>query len=97
MDENQDIYLQVFQDSSDFMKTFIKYVEEQHQPDLVDISAYSFVENPKDNFMTLAQIIGEVIKEKYEENKQDSWFDELSESVVRLKILPSFEHKISVD
>src|SRR5690625_2793343 len=97
MDENQDIYLQVFQDSSDFMKTFIKYVEERHQPDLFDSSAYSFVENPKDNFMTLAQIIGEVIKEKYEENKQDSWFDKLAERVVRLKIFPSFEHKVSVD
>jgi|SRR5690625_3543271 len=97
MDENQDIHLQVFQDSSDFMKSFIEYIEEQHQPDLFDSSAYSFVENPKDNFMQLAEIIGEVLLEKYEENKQDSWFDELAERVVRLKMLPSFEHKISVD
>src|SRR5690625_5156706 len=61
MDENQDIHLQVFQDSSDFMKSFIEYIEEQHQPDLFDSSAYSFVEKPKDIFMTLDKIIGDVI------------------------------------
>src|SRR5699024_6798182 len=72
-------------------KDFISYVEDRHQPDLFDRSVYSFVEQEKESFMSLANLIGEVLEEKYHLNRKNTWFDELSSRVVRIKLLPDFD------
>src|SRR5699024_5385869 len=77
-DDQKDLQLQFFKETTDFTKDFISYVEDRHQPDLFDRSVYSFVEQEKESFMSLANLIGEVLEEKYHLNRKNTWFDELS-------------------
>jgi len=89
--EGKDMQVQVFKETTDFVDSFITYIEERHQPDLFDSSSYSFLGEFDNGFMDLAKLISDVLLEKYASGKESSFLQKLSERVVRIKLLPDFE------
>lgn len=95
--EEKDMQVQVYKEPTEFVDSFITYIEKRHQPDLFDSSSFGFLEEVDNGFMDLAKLISGVLFEKYASGKESSFLQKLSDRVVRIKLLPDFELDLEFD
>lgn len=92
------LQIQIFNEITDYQSSFIQFVKENHQPDLFDRSTFSFTDQSKDGFTSLAKIFSEVLIESLggEDLFKEEPLSKLSKKIVRIERLPDFEVDIHV-
>jgi len=96
-DGHRHMQVQVMKESSPYIDSFVKYIEERQQPDLFNSSAFSFIEQADDELMKLAKLISDVLLDEYTDQKESTFLNELAERVIRIKLLPDFQLDFDLD
>jgi hypothetical protein len=78
--------------NKEFMESFIKYVERNHQPTLFEIYGFSFINSKSEQLIQLADFICGTIAKGYQENqrteKYNAFMKLLKPKIVGLKLWP---------